>query len=273
MFRSGIFAAAILCLSATSDAQGLRISTHVYDVSKADTRVPAQIVSTSLSLMHNGRVYDYMEAVDEVVIFEPTEKRFVIISPARGLSTKLTFDEIRHLIDGRQPRTEKYLEELTASGRESSLKLAESIRFQLNPRFSQTFDAMKGTLVLSAPSFTYRVETRKWNDPQQTERYLAYADWTAKLNSILHPGSLFPEPRLALNQALRDLGDRMPLSVELDRRPSEPIRLRAEHQLTLNVTNEDHQRIARWEELQRSRTLREVSFRNYQQVTLVSKSQ
>jgi hypothetical protein len=271
MLRTVLFSA-VMAVCTTSFAQGLRISTHVYDVSKSETRTPTQIVSSSLSLIHNGRIYDYVDSADEVIIFDLVEKRFTVLNESRGMSTRITFDEIRHMMDGRQPRTAEYLKELSSTADPTSRKIADSIRFQMNPKFSQTFDPMKGTLVLSSPSFTYRVETRKWNDPMQVEKYLTYADWTAQLNSILHPGSLFPEPRMALNKALRELKDRMPISVELDRRPAEQFRLRADHQLTQKITNDDHQRIARWEDSLTSGSFKEVSFRAYQQATLLSKT-
>jgi hypothetical protein len=77
---------------------------------------------------------------------------------------------------------------------------------------------------------------------------------------------------MALNKALRELKDRMPISVELDRRPAEQFRLRADHQLTQKITNDDHQRIARWEDSLTSGSFKEVSFRAYQQATLLSKA-
>lgn len=267
-----LIVSAVLAIGSNSPAQGLRISTHVYDISAADSRPPAQMISSSLSLCHNGRVYDYVDAADEVVIFDPVERHFSILNSARRLSTRLSFDEIRHLLESRQPKTQQYIDELLASRKSSAGQIAESIRFQLHPQFSQTFDPMRGTLVLSSQSFTYRVETRKWSDPEQAERYLTYADWTAKLNYILHPGSLFPEPRIALNEALRNLKDRMPVSVELDLRPNEPLRLRAEHQLTQKLSDDDHQRIARWEDALYSGTVKEVAFRSYLQAVLISQS-
>lgn len=265
-------AAMIVTLGSTSFAQGLRISTHVYDISKADVRTPAQIVSSSLSLCHNGRVYDYVDAADEVVIFDPVEKRFTILNNTRGLSSRPTFDEIRHLLDSVEPKTQRYIEEQLASGSPDAQRISESIRFQLNPKFTQTFDPMRGTLVLSSPSFTYRVETRKWNDREQVERYLTYADWMARLNAVLHPGSLLPGPRMALNESLRKQADRMPVSVELDLRPNEQFRLRAEHQLTQKLSDDDNQRVARWEETLNSKSVKEVPFRSYQQAVLVTRA-
>lgn len=269
MILRGLFLSVLLMCSSDCFAQGMRVSTQIFDIAKVD-RTPPQLISSSLSLMHNGRVYDYVDSADEVIIFDSVEKRFTILSESHKMQTRITFDEIRHLMDSRSPRTKQYIEELMASKKPSAKRIAESIQFQLNPKFSQTFDPMKGTLVLSSPSFTYRVETAKWNDPMQVERYLTYADWTAQLNSILHPGSLFPEPRMVLNQALREQEDRMPITVELDLRPAEQFRLRAEHRLTPKVSDDDHQRIARWEEMLNSKILKEVSFRNYQQAALIS---
>ena len=138
MLRTVVFSA-VMAVCSTSFAQGLRISTHVYDVSKSETRTPTQIVSSSLSLIHNGRIYDYVDSADEVIIFDLVEKRFTVLNESRGMSTRITFDEIRHMMDGRQPRTAEYLKELSSTADPTSKRIADSIRFQMNPKFSQTF--------------------------------------------------------------------------------------------------------------------------------------
>jgi hypothetical protein len=272
LMTASVFVCVVLTQGVPAMAQGLRISTHVYDISRVDSRTPAQIVSSSLSLLHNGRVYDSVNSADEVVIFDPTEKQFTVLNTVKGLTTRPTFDEIRHLLDGLEPRTRAYLEEQQLSGNPASRRITDSLEFQLQPKFTQSFDPMKGTLVLSSDSFTYRVETRKWPDIEQVDRYLTWADWTARLNYLLHPGSLFPNPRLALNDALRQHKDRLPVSVELDLRPNDPLRLRAEHQLVTKLSDDDLQRIARWEQRLSSREVREVPFRSYQQAVLVTQS-
>jgi len=273
-FRRWFFLAflfvATICVPSAGLAQGLRISTHVYDLEKT---VPAeQMLSSSLTLCHNGRIYDYVDAADEVVIFDPVARRFTILNNTRGLSTTLTFEEIRHKMDLVEPRTTAYIRELQARGGASAARMADSISFQLHPKFEQSFDPMKESLVLSMPSMTYRVETRKWKEADQVERYLEYADWTARLNFIMHPGSLLPNPRIALNEALRQLRDRMPISVELDLRPGETLHLKASHQLTGSLSDDDHRRIAKWDNDLKSKGIRTVPFLSYQQAILVSRS-
>jgi hypothetical protein len=270
MALRGILFWSILSLCSVGFGQGLRISTHVYDLEK--TPAHGKMVSSSLSLCHNGRIYDYINAADEVVVFDPVERRFTILNSSRGLSTTLTFDEIRHKMDSLEPRTKQYIEELRATGNPSAERMADTFNFQLHPDFQQSYDPTKELLILSSPSFTYRVETRKWDEADQVERYLTYADWTAQLNFILHPNSLLPAPRIALNDALRKLKNRMPITVELDLRPNDSVHLRAAHQLTRNLSEDDHRRIGKWDADRKSPSVREVPFLSYQQAVLLSKS-
>jgi hypothetical protein len=64
----------------------------------------------------------------------------------------------------------------------------------------------------------------------------------------------------------------MPITVELDRRPQSAQRLRAEHQLTVGLTADDQDRIARWDKLVKSDELQNVPLRRYQQESLLSRS-
>ena len=266
----GMLLWSIASLSSVCFGQGLRISTHVYDLENAPA--PGEMLSSSLSLCHNGKIYDYVDAADEVVIYDPVERQFTILNNSRDLSTTLTFDEIRHKMDSLEPRTTKYIQELRSTGTPAAERTANAITFQLHPKFEQSFDPMNETLVLSSPTMTYRVETRKWAEADQVERYLTYADWTARLNFILHPNSLLPEPRIALNEALRGLKGRMPVNVELDLRPGDNLHLRAAHQLTRTLSDDDHRLIAKWELDLKSKRVQRVPFLSYQHSVLVSKS-
>lgn len=256
--------------SASACGQGLRVSTHVYDLTSVSPAGRPEIVSSSLSLFHNGRVYDYMDAADEVVIFDPQEKKFTVLNIARELSTSLSFEEIRHLLDSRVPAVEQYISNLSQQQNQSAQKIAESLRFQLKPVFQSETNTATGQLTLQAASWTYRVTTERWSDAEQVQKYLNYCDWTARLNHIMHPRSLFPEPRIELNKALRQMKDRMPIRVELSMSPNESLNLRAEHQFTTDLDENDRRRIARWDKTLSNPSLRRLSFRNYQQTTLVS---
>jgi hypothetical protein len=148
----------------------------------------------------------------------------------------------------------------------------EFIRFQLNPEFRQSFEPARNLLVLASPALTYRIELCRWEDAEQVDRCLTWRDWTARLNSVLHPDNLFPEPRLEVNRAIRERGGSLPVVVELDRRPAVNTLLRAEHQITTGLSDDDHSRIAKWESMLRSADLQTVPLRRYQQTALVSRN-
>jgi hypothetical protein len=175
-------------------------------------------------------------------------------------------------METRTQKTQEYLAELVARGEPGAEAEADAINAQMQPEFKETWDPMRGSLTLASAWINYRVETRKWEDQQQVERYLVWRDWTARLNSVLHPHSLFPEPRLAVNEAVRRQPGRMPVVVEMDLRPTGTTRLRAEHQLTVGLTADDQDRIARWEKLAKSDEMQNVPLRRYQQESFLSRS-
>jgi hypothetical protein len=255
--------------STTALGQGLRVSTHVYDVAAEEATGRQVAIAGSLSLFHHGKVYDYVDSADEVVILDLANRRFTILNTARQLATTLNFDEMRHLLDSREPATEQYIADLVRTNRPNAQRIAEFVRFQLRPEFSANYDDTTGNLSLTSPSWTYVVKTTEWKDPEIVEQYVDYADWMARLNHLLHPGALFPEPRIELNKSLREL-KQLPLTVELDLRPTEQLRLRAEHRFTAGLREDDHRRVAKWEAALASESIKQLSFRRYQQTVLVA---
>lgn len=261
----------VLTASASLYAQGYRVEGQIYRIDNPD---PAghgteTRLSSSVTLFHNGRVYDYVESADEVIIFEPTARRFTILNTARELVTNADFDEIRHLMTSRRKESHQYLKELAQSGRQDADRISRNLQFQLAPKFQTEFDAAGGQLTMTSDAWKYRVRTHAWQDADQIEEYLEYADWIAQLNYILHPSSMFPEPRMELNRKLREL-HRMPTSVVLDLNPQEPLMLRADHKFIAQLTADDRHLIQVWDAAVRTDSLRRLSLRRYQEAVLVS---
>ena len=267
-----VVAAAPLLLPSLVAAQGFRVSTHVYDLNVRDASGREAIISSSLSLFHNGRVYDYVDTADEVVVFDPSQKKFTILNTARDLATTLSFEEIRRHLDKRIPTVEQYIRELSQQKNPAAGQIAACLQFQLDPKFRPDFQPGSGKLVLASEAWNYRVETSAWEDPEQVSRYLNYADWAARLNYVLHPNSFFPEPRISLNDSLRNLPSRIPVVVELDLRPGESFQMRAQHQFRKDLDDDDRRRIARWDQALESRTVKHVPFLSYQQTVLLSQN-
>ncbi|MDG2126495.1 MAG: hypothetical protein P8K08_00730 [Fuerstiella sp.] len=257
-----------LCTPAMS--QGLRVSTVVYDAGRLNSSGQEPILASSFSLFHNGRAYDYVEAAGEVVIYDSTGKKFTVINIQRGVSTTILFQELQNMLRERDPKIKEYIRELTAKQSPEAERAARMLEFQLKPEFESSFNPATGLLSLQAPSWKYSVSTREWEDVEQLKRYLTYTDWTARLNYLLHPSSMFPEPRLALNARLREQTNRIPVLVQLDLRPDERLMLRAEHQFVRNLTDRDRSLINKWTALVSDGTLRSIPFRSYQEEMLLS---
>jgi len=252
-------------------AQGFRVEGQVYRIDQTSTgsrAVETRLVN-SVTLFHKGNVYDYVQSADEVIIFEPTARRFTILNTARGLRTNADLDEIRHLMESRRLESKRYLQELSQSTRRDAGKVARSLQFELAPSFHTEFNATAGSLKMSSDSWKYRVQTHAWEDPDQVREYLAYADWISQLNYVLHPDSRFPEPRMLLNRKLREL-NRVPTSVTRDLRPEQPDTLRADHKFIAGLSSSDRNLIRVWDAAAKDSSLNQLSLRSYQEAVLVS---
>lgn len=257
----------LLCTSPVL-AQGLRVEARVYR-QPDDAAQKEQLLSSSVTLMQHGKAWDYVESADEVICFEPAGNRFTILNMARELKTNVQFDEVRQLLQLRRKESARYIRDLRDSGDSAVERVSRSLTFQLNPAFDTRFDANDGVLQLKSASWNYAAKTHAWEDPDQLEAYLNYADWISRLNYVLHPSSLFPEPRLKLNEALRS-HQRLPTVITLDLRPDDPVRLRAEYKFVLNMNDADRRLIRTWESFADGNDLRDMSFLRYQQAILVS---
>ena len=271
MYLHRLFLALIIsAVVGTVQAQGLRVEAQVYRV--ADDLSPSDIlISSSVTLFHNGRVYDYIESADEVTRFDRAAGRFTILNMARSLKTTVALDQIRHLLDSRRQESERYLSELARTGQPHANQTARNLRFQLDPTFHSAMDSTTGQMKLTSPSWKYLVATHEWPDGDQVSDYLEYADWIAKLNYVLHPTTLFPEPRIALNARLRQESIRMPTRVTLDLRPDEPLVLRAEYKFILQLDPLDRNMVRTWETAAGGNGMRSLSFRRYQETVLDTK--
>lgn len=258
----------MLCYSAA--AQEFRIYTRVYNEQGAEpqTQHSSTVLARSLTLFHAGRAYDYVNAVGEVLIFDPAHRRFIILHTQRKITTTLGFDELEELVDVGRQETVRFLKQPIQQGGPRR-DVAAALEFQLNPDFEETFDTGRRRLTLRGPRLQYNVRCAPAETPEALESYLRYADWIRRLDYVLHPQSLFPAPRLALNEALRKQGQ-IPVEVELQAHVAHRVHLRAEHQIHWQLDATDRSLIHEWESLLKDERTERVSFRDYQRAVLVS---
>jgi len=260
-------------LPASLWAQEFRIYTRVYNEAPAAGAGSSQaardpvIVGRSVSFFHAGKVYDYVDTAGEVTIFEPVLDRFTILNSSRMLVATLTLTELRQRLDESKLEAERYLLRAKSGDEPDARRLSSLIEFQLRPQFRESWDPQKRLLTLSSPDFTYEAQCAPAKSPEIVNTYLRYTDWTSQLNYLLHPQALLPGPRLALNASLRDK-QMLPITVALKARIGTGIQLRAKHEISWQLDEQDRRWIHQWESVLNSPDVQRVEFAELQRAIL-----
>jgi hypothetical protein len=258
-----------------STAQDFSIYTRVFDVGASNesdaaaSGVVAPIVSRSYSMFHAGKVYDYIENVDEVVVIDFAQRQFTLLSPRRQIGTTVHFEEVKNMIKVAERLTRNHLEKLEQDESPSTKAAATLVRFQLDPHFHESYDEPKQTLAFASEFLRYDVACAAEASPEHVTAYLRYADWMSRLNYVLHPGPLQPPARLAVNAGLRKQ-NLIPLDVELQANTHPRIHLRAEHRFEWQLDHQHRSLIDQWESTLKSNNTRYVKLREYQQQVLLA---
>lgn len=260
--RFFLVAVGILFLCDSGVAQEMRIYTTIRDRSTGATVKHSD--QRSLMIFHAGKVYDYIEPAQEVTVFEPAHRRIIVINLRHQLRSELMQDQIRKYLGMAEEEAQKRLTIVDENLSPSSRRSLEFLQFQLKPDFVTTYDSPKAQLSLTNSRFQY-VATGLFAPPSQdfVEKYLHVADWMSQFNSVLHPQSLLPGPRMKLNQELRNKG-LLPSTVELRTETDPPIHLQAQHEWTWNLQTTDRQMIDEWEKQLQNPEIRIVSFLQFQ---------
>lgn len=244
-------------------AQDFRITTRVYDEQQESETGHNRVVSRSLTLFHAGKVYDYLDAIGEVIVMEKTHNRITILNTTRHLATVVNFDEIKRMSKLRQQETAHYIRDLYSEDAAKAQIVEGMLKLQMTPEFEVETADEETRIVLVNDLMSYDVKLASSQHADQLEAYLAYADWMARLNSVLHPQALLPEPRLELNRVLRQRG-RIPVEVTLRADLEARVDLRAQHSYGWQLDRLDRKLIHKWESALKSSNLERVTLHEYQ---------
>ena len=260
-----LLALVLVCCSQLP-AQEMRVYTTVSRIGEAGTSQP---LGHSLTLFHSGKVYDFMEEVGEVVIYEPMNERFLFLDGNYRVA-ELTLVELNQFRKSSESESQKYLANLKLDGSDLAKKQAAALEFQLHPRFDERFDAHQQRLRMTSEQMVYEVKTASSPNPDAVVQYLAYADMAVRFNHILGPKALLPEPRMAVNSALRNR-KRIPLVVDMRMRAEGNDHLQAEHKFSWELQAMDQRLITKWEQQINAKEAIKVSFRDYQRKLVTAK--
>lgn len=252
-------------------AQDCRIYTAVYDVRSKDARSSSktenaearQIIGRNVTLFHSGKVYDCLDTLGEVTIFEPTRGEFSLISRSRMKIARVSVSELQRLVADAEERAAAHCLQLGDSKDPLAKAQLAWTRFQLAPDFRETWDESRRQLRLTNAFCEYRVTCTPVESPQFVEAYSRFADWTARLNYLLYPQALAPAPRLRLNAALRRQRA-LPIDVELTAGPKQELHLCAEHKVRWSLDEADRRMIHDSESMLKDRSFELVNFATFQ---------
>ncbi len=260
---SAVLAAAIVLAASLSCGNSRGEDMSVYTKLSRVEGNKSEIVARSLTVFHAGKVYDYMEGIGEVVVFEPVHHQLIVMNENR-LAARVEFGELQQFLKVGRHEMEKALVDLAQADDRRSQQLLRAIEFQLNPEFEETYQPTLERLTLSSGVISYDVDTARIESPELVTRYLAYADWAKQLNFVLHQQAMYPGPRLALNESLRKKG-LLPTKVELQVNVGSVERLRAEHRYEWELQPSTRHLLTKWERMLESDETRWVSFHQYQE--------
>jgi len=258
---SALFVVVTVVCGGAATGQDVRIYTPVHDAN-AETRTNS-IVARSQTLFHAGKVYDHIDTIGEVIIFDPVNNQFTLLSTQREMVATAHFDEIMRRLTIARDELEKSLAQPHDQTNPRTNRTLAALKFQLHPKFEEAWDPSQQQLSLISPHMSYVVRCSKPERAKFTNIYLRYADWMCRLNYVLHPHAVMPGPRLAVNASLRKR-QMIPVEVQLRADIEAGIHLRAEHQIQWDLGPTGRKQIHHWETLLRKETLRQVPLEKYQ---------
>ncbi len=240
-------------------AQEFRMRTTVYHHQQ---KMDPSIVSRSVSIFHADKVYDHVDGLREVTIFDPAQKRLLILSESRMIKVMIEFDEIKNLLNVGRHQTQEYIHDQIKRKESTGKVIADQLKFQLDPVFEIQFDENKNQLSMDSKLINYQVQCIAPAQKTAAGTYLRFADWMARLNYVLHPYTLPPRSRIILNENLRTR-NLIPTEVELQTRLEEPLHLRAEHKIHWKLDKRDRGLIHHWEMLRKNKDVKMITVQEY----------
>jgi hypothetical protein len=213
-------------------ALDFRIENRVFAEGKTEPQ------SRSLTLFHDGMVYDFMSDPAEVTVFDKATGRFVLLNMAKQEQTELSLADL-----------DAFMEKLKQLANKQKDPLS---KFFASPKFEERFDPANGELSLSSPWVTYHVITEATKNSAISDQYRQFSDWYARLNAMLNVGSRPPLARLQVNDALarhESLARQVTFTLSsVEKNALQKTVLRSEHDFMLSLTSSDLDQIQKAQE-------------------------
>jgi len=237
-------------LASPSLAQEFRVENAVY------TGYSDRPTAQTTTLFTGGKVYDFLHHPEEIVIFDPAQRRFLLINPTLRICTELRMEQVAAFINTLRSWARRQEDPF--------------LRFTAAPELTVRPGPTSTSLLFESAALTYYVEVDRPPDPQIAKRYAEFSDWYSQLNTMVTPGARLPFPRIYVNQVLLQQGF-VPLKVELhlkdgSQKGGKPTVIRSHHNFFYRLLEPERARASQADEF--ARIFRPVGFVEYQQKLL-----
>lgn len=189
----------------------------------------ADVESTTIFL--DGVVYDFLKQPPEVIIFDKSQGRFVLLDLQRRLKTEVTTNQVMAFTE--------WIKQWSA-GHDDGL-----LRFMANPDLAS--EQQQEQWVFRSSWLVYRVKPQQPADTRVAPQFRNFSAWYSRLNTMLNPGARPPFARIIVDEALAAQG-LIPSEVELSIRDGKGwwpkwTTIRSQHQLVPYLVESDRDRI------------------------------
>lgn len=182
MQKSLLLAIALFCLARGARSDDFRIENRVFSEGKAAPE------SRSLTLFHEGMVYDFMTEPPEVTIFDKSAGQFILLDMARRQQTQLSTADVEAFVEKLRRAASRQKDPLT--------------RFFADPKFTESYEPASDEISLVSPSVTYRIAIVAPQSESIVGQCRDFSDNYTRLNAMLNRGSRPPTARLQANEAI-----------------------------------------------------------------------
>lgn len=149
-------------------------------------------ISDGKTIFFEGRVYDHLTNLHEIIVYNPSRNRFYILNYQLKKKVIITTDE-----------TDTYVEQLRqwAATHEDP-----NIRFFAAPKFEVSYSETEKKYTFSSKLLSYEVTPLKPEHTEILSQYRQFARAYCKLNLMLSPGSKSIFGRMSVNDTIFNSG-------------------------------------------------------------------
>jgi hypothetical protein len=250
---AAVFILSVLAIALPGRCADFRVENKTFSENQKEP------TGASTTIFNEGMVYDFMQDPEETIVYDKAGAKFVVLDMRRKMKTELKTKDIAEFSKKLESDINQKIKKATKEEPDALLK------FMVDPKFEESFDATGRKLTLSSPMMTYQVAAGPADEKAEVaKQYGEFSAWLVQLNAMLSPGGRLPFPRVELCWALarREL---IPREVTLITKTGDASKkqstARSTHQLTTALSASDLGRIKAAQQAEAS--FKSVSFEEY----------